>query len=239
MLRSTPRHLRLNHPVKILLAFVAFTTYLFLPSHRASITLNQADLARASPDTLERLYEDKRESVLRAKRFEAASAAKHVRAPQTLPNDEQTFDPDLEKYVTRLRHFVKEYLSHAPSEIQAGLEGSLEAILRHHLNPRPNDPLPQKIWSTNPRGLTGVDEYFNLWSKLLPRGLSPKLAAHLPPGVEYTKAWELSVSDDNEVDRLMSRWTGEKISRGLVGKGKFSELWGRLEFGVLRADVFR
>lgn len=240
MLRNFPsRRFRLNPPAKILVALITLLLFLSIPSHRPHPTINPATLDHASQLELESLYEDVRISILKKKQFRAEDAGSSIRAPLTFPRGGSTFNPDLASYVARLRGFVDAYLEHSPMGARAR-ERSLLDDLTHHRPPR-TDYLPQKIWSTSARGTEGLDPHFHLWSKLLPLPLPPKLARLLPLRADTSRdeGWTVDVMDDNGMDRLMSRWTGETLSRGIPGVGKFAELWGKLEFGVLRADVFR
>lgn len=233
---SILRRLRLSHPAKIVLAFLGLALFLLLPSYRPSPTFDIDQLDKATASELESQYEKTRRSVLDKKRFQAVDAARHIRAPLTLPTGGDTFDPGVEIYVKRLRLFIEEYLLRSPSH-HLELGAAVEDVAHHRSR---SSDLPRKIWSTNRHGLSGADDSFGLWSRLLPLPLSPKLATHLPPRSVPGGEWELNVADDDEADRLMSKWTGETLSRGTPGRGgKFGDMWGKLELGVLRADVFR
>jgi len=233
---SILRRLRLSHPAKIVLAFLGLALFLLLPSYRPSPTFDIDQLDKATASELESQYEKTRRSVLDKKRFQAVDAARHIRAPLTLPTGGDTFDPGVEIYVKRLRLFIEEYLLRSPSD-HLELGAAVEDVAHHRSR---SSDLPRKIWSTNRHGLSGADDSFGLWSRLLPLPLSPKLATHLPPRSVPGGEWELNVADDDEADRLMSKWTGETLSRGTPGRGgKFGDMWGKLELGVLRADVFR
>jgi delta 1-pyrroline-5-carboxylate dehydrogenase len=128
------------------------------------------------------------------------------------------------------------------------LEGIYESLdkVESSISPPSRDrALPRKIWSTHPNGSEGVDEYFELWTRLLPRPLSSELQAHFayaPKVVQQQTEggdWTLDVADDNDIDGYVSAWTGEEVVRDQEGKSRWTEMWGKLPFGVLRADIYR
>jgi hypothetical protein len=120
------------------------------------------------------------------------------------------------------------------SPVRDQLLASIETVERRA--PPRADGLPKNVYSTSPDG--SATEAFELWSKLLPIPLAPNLVRllHDDPGAD---PWNVVVASDDDVDRLMSEWTGETVTRGVVSPNPWGRLWGLLSFGVLRADIFR
>ncbi|ORY35804.1 hypothetical protein BCR39DRAFT_34176 [Naematelia encephala] len=209
----------------------------------------QAFLASTDPQDLNDLYEEIRLDYLVSRQYNATITARSIRAPEYLAYGTLTFDLSRKTYIQRLREFTLEYFQHAPERIRDSLGRSIDfhpgqySVSRRGRN---REGLPHKIWSTTPKGFEGVQDMFRLWSTLLPLPLSRKLLDHLGgtdpvylrPAVEGAH-WEVTVPDDDGVDRLMSQWTGESTRRGIKGEGQWENLWGSLPLGVLRADVFR
>ncbi|WWC91834.1 uncharacterized protein L201_006781 [Kwoniella dendrophila CBS 6074] len=240
-------------PSKILLILFAVVLYLafpfttpkqpsFLDNPQLHETISYASLAE-----LVDLYDQVKSEVLRHKGFNSTATAVKLRAPIHLPDGSDNFNPDLAKYVDRLRKFVDVYFKDTSQRIHTGARNALKDVLRRSPPQSRSDIFPTKVWSTHPFGLDGVEEGFDLWRKLLPLPLSKKTISRLSsrndlewlkPAIEGQE-WEVIVTDDNGLDKWMSQWTSEVISRGIKGNGRWSQLWGGLEKGVLRADLFR
>ncbi|WVF72887.1 hypothetical protein IAT40_007705 [Kwoniella sp. CBS 6097] len=249
-----PRNLtRSLSPAKLLLAFFIFVLYIYFPFHNAqppSVLDNPESrerLGKASLAELVDIYEQVRTGILDHQHYNSSDVAQKLRAPPTLPNGSPNFDPRLANYVDRLRRFADEYLRNTPNHITEGARGSLKDVIRRAPPQSRPDIFPSKVWSTHPAGSNGVEAGFELWRTLLPLPLSPKLAKELSPrqDLDWLKParagqpWEVIVTDDDGLDKWMSEWTSERISRGIQGDGKWSKLWGGLDRGVLRADLFR
>ncbi|OXH26285.1 alpha-1,6-mannosyltransferase [Cryptococcus neoformans] len=244
--------LRGNTPAKLLLLFFALVFLFAFPfsSRHTSIFADPAlrKEAEAAPlSELGTVYERVRLGILDARRFNGSHAAEKLRAPKTLPDGTLNFDPDLETYVGRLRWFVNNYLRSAPPHIQIAGSNTLKNLVRRLPAKHRDGDFPTKVWATHPRGMDGVESGFELWGELLPFPLPPSLANQLSPNHEVVflkparvgKEWDVEVLDDDGLDNAMSEWTGEEIVRGAKGEGKWSQLWGKLDKGVLRADLFR
>ncbi|WVR00080.1 hypothetical protein IAU59_007222 [Kwoniella sp. CBS 9459] len=249
-----PRNLsRLISPAKLLLAFFIFVLYLYFPFHNAQAPSvlddpeSQDRLAKASLAELVDIYEQVRTGILDHQNYNSSAVARKLRAPVKLPDGSPNFDPALAKYVDRLRRFVNEYFRNTPNHVTAGARGALKDVIRRAPPQSRPDTFPAKVWSTHPAGSAGVEAGFDLWRTLLPLPLSPKLASELSPRQDLEwlqparngQPWEVIVTDDDGLDKWMSDWTSERISRGIQGEGKWSKLWGGLDRGVLRADLFR
>ncbi|OCF38012.1 alpha-1,6-mannosyltransferase [Kwoniella heveanensis BCC8398] len=249
-----PRNLtRSLSPAKLLLAFFLFVLYVYFPFHNAqppSILDNpesQERLAAASLAELVDIYEQVRSGILDHQHYNSSAVASRLRAPVTLPDGSPNFDPRLANYVDRLRRFVDEYFRNTPNHIIAGARGALKDVIRRAPPQSRPDAFPAKVWSTHPSGNDGVEAGFDLWRSLLPLPLSRKLVKELSPRQDLGwlkparegQPWEVIVTDDDGLDRWVSEWTSERISRGIQGEGKWSKLWGGLDRGVLRADLFR
>lgn len=244
--------LRGNTPAKLLLLFFAVVFFFAFPfsSRPTSIFADPAlrEKAEVAPlSELASVYDQVRLDILDARRFNGSHAAEKLRAPKTLPDGTLNFDPDLETYVARLRGFVNNYLRSAPAHIQIAGSNTLTTLVRRLPAKHRDGDFPSKVWATHPRGMDGVESGFELWGELLPFPLPPSLANQLSPNheVEFLKparvgkVWDVEVLDDDALDSAMSEWTGEDIGRGITGEGKWSQLWGKLDKGVLRADLFR
>ncbi|KAK4687794.1 hypothetical protein P7C73_g2322, partial [Tremellales sp. Uapishka_1] len=231
-------------PIKILVACIVVLLYVSLPQTDPHPRL---DTSSDSSDTLA-AYDELRLQLLRAKGFNSTLQADRLLSPQRFPNGKHTFDPSIDAYVDRLRHFVGEYFIHSPTPFRKALLASLNRAGRH-VQPTP-PVLPAKVWSTDRLGAKGVAPVFGLWSKLLPLPLSTSLfrldtLADAPDYLLPAQGgeWDTYIPDDDGMDQMMSVWTGESVSRGNVSGGKrgekFGALWGKLSFGVLRADLYR
>ncbi|WVQ77475.1 hypothetical protein IAR50_007161 [Cryptococcus sp. DSM 104548] len=250
----TPRSLlRLNTPAKLLLvlfALVFYSSFSFTASHPPSIFTNseaQRQIENAPLSELVNLYEQVRGEILKAKRFNGTVCAESIKAPKTLPDGTGNFDPDTEVYLGRLRGFIDNYLQQAPAHIQIAARNTLKSLLKRESPKYRDGSFPAKVWATHPTGIKGVHLGFELWGKLLPFPLPPSLVNQITvdKDVDFLQPaktgqdWDVEVPNDDGLDKLMSEWTGQKLQRGIPGEGKWSELWGGLEMGVLRADVFR
>ncbi|WVQ84585.1 hypothetical protein IAT38_006739 [Cryptococcus sp. DSM 104549] len=252
-LLSLPRNLRVGTPAKLLLVLFALVFYFAFPfqsPHDVSVFTNaeaQAHIAQAPLSELVDIYEQLRLDLLHAKRFNSSATADKLRAPKHLPDGSENFDVSLVAYLDRLRHFVDDYCKGAPAHIHIGARNTLKNLIRRLPPKARNGAFPSKVWSTHPQGADGVEEGFELWAKLLPLPLPPALADQLSPSkdVDFLEPvrkggkWDVTVLDDNGLDNQMSQWTGEKLSRGIAGEGKWASMWGKLQHGVLRADVYR
>ncbi|ODN99218.1 hypothetical protein I350_07377 [Cryptococcus amylolentus CBS 6273] len=250
----TPRSLlRFNTPAKLLLVLFALVFYLsfsFSTSHPPSIFTDsetRKHIQNAPLSELVNLYEQVRHGALRAKGFNGTVCAESIKAPKTLPDGTSNLDPDLEVYMGRLRDFIDNYLQQAPAHIHIAARNTLKSLIKRE-SPRYRDgSFPAKVWATHPAGIKGVQLGFELWGKVLPFPLPPALANQISvdKDVDFLQPardgqdWDVEVPDDDGLDRIMTEWTGQKLQRGIPGEGKWSELWGGLEMGVLRADVFR
>lgn len=244
--------LRGNTPAKLLLLFFALVFFFASPfsPRYTSIFADPVlrEKAEAAPlSELSSVYDQVRLGILDARRFNGSHAAEKLRAPKTLPDGTLNFDPDLETYVRRLRGFVDNYLASAPAHVQIAGSNTLKNLIRRLPAKHRDGEFPTKVWATHPRGMDGVESGFELWGELLPFPLPPSLANQLSrnPEVEFLKParagkdWDVEALDDDGLDSAMSEWTGEKIQRGITGEGKWNQLWGKLDKGVLRADLFR
>ncbi|WVO24726.1 uncharacterized protein IAS62_006096 [Cryptococcus decagattii] len=229
--------LRGNTPAKLLLLFFAIVFFFASPfsPRYTSVFADPAlkEKAEAAPlSELANVYDQARLGILDARRFNGSHAAEKLRAPKTLPDGTLNFDPDLET---------------APAHIQIAGSNTLKNLIRRLPAKHRDGEFPTKVWATHPRGMDGVEGGFELWGELLPFPLPPSLANQLSrnPEVEFLKParagkdWDVEVLNDDGLDSAMSEWTGEKIQRGIKGEGKWSQLWGKLDKGVLRADLFR
>lgn len=230
-----PRHLRLLTPAKLLLGFILFALFIAVQSthHPHSILESQEEQSRLSalrPDELSAQYEDARLHLLES--FDPIRAASLVKSPAQLPSGGNTFDISVATYCNRLRSFVDSHFSTSPVRDQ--LLASIEMVAQRR--PPRSEDLPKNVYSTSPDG--SATEPFELWSKLLPIPLGPNLLRllHDDPGAD---PWNVVVASDDDVDRLMSEWTGEIVNRGVPESKPWGRLWGHLSFGVLRADIFR
>ncbi|WWD19744.1 hypothetical protein CI109_104208 [Kwoniella shandongensis] len=248
-----PRHLRFGTPAKVLLAFITLVLYLSFPftnTHPPSAFASPREHDRLSNAPLSELvdiYEQVRIGLLDAKHYDSKAATEKLRSPTYLPDGSINLDADFPAYLNRLRRFVDSHFQHVPRDIHEGARNSLKDMIRRLPPTSRPDTFPSKVWSTHPFGLDGVEEGFELWQKLLPVPLSPRLADRISKqrNVDFLRParegsqWEVTVTDDNGLDKWMSQWTAEKLSRGIVGEGEWASFWGKLEHGVLRADVFR
>nr|ODO04191.1 alpha-1,6-mannosyltransferase [Cryptococcus depauperatus CBS 7855] len=240
-------------PAELLLIFFVLFFYFSLPSSHAShplLLINGAVRQRLEDAQLPELvdhYERARLLLLAAKRFNSTATTKRLTAPESLSDGTTNYDTDLDVYHGRLKNFVDIYLQDGPAHILTGGRNALKNLLKHLPAKHQNGNFPAKIWSTHPSGIHGVKKGFELWGQLLPLPLSPSIANHLSVEreVDFLKParegqdWEVQVLDDDGLDKLMSNWTGESLARGVMGKGKWGRLWGKLQQGVLRADFFR
>ncbi|KAL7419147.1 hypothetical protein Q5752_005983 [Cryptotrichosporon argae] len=234
-----PRPLRSATPAKVLLALILVVLWLQFPSKshrpRSSYTTPEA-LARLEAAThggLIALYENVRLSELERKHYDANATAQSIRGPQRFPNGNgDTFDPDVSAYVSRLKMFADGWYKHSPR--RRHIYDALDRIARRS---RYQGELPRRLWSTDRDGAAGVPEAFELWGTLLPRPLPENLLRRIEGNT--TGDWEVVVTDDNDMDRLISEWVGERVQRGIIGRGQWEALWGKLGFGVLRADLYR
>ncbi|WVR07558.1 hypothetical protein IAU60_004600 [Kwoniella sp. DSM 27419] len=249
-----PRNvLRFASPAKLLLLFFLLVLYLAFPFRTPnaptflSTPAAHDRLAQATLPDLVDIYEQVRLEVLQHKDYNGSATAEKLRAPLTLPDGSPNLDAALDNYVGRLRRFADDYFKNTPDHITAGVRGSLNDILQR-IPPRSRPSrFPAKVWSTHPAGARGVQEGFDVWRKLLPLPLAPKLLREMrySPEVDWMKVakdgqpWEVIVTDDDGLDKWMSQWTGEKLGRGVKGQGRWSKLWASLDRGVLRADLFR
>ncbi|WRT70122.1 uncharacterized protein IL334_007116 [Kwoniella shivajii] len=247
------RNIRITSPAKILLIFfilVVYFSFSFGTSHPPSFLSDpeaHAHLTDASLPELVELHDQVKSDILQYKKFSPSATAEKLRSPIYLPDGSVNFDPDLKAYVDRLRKFVDEYLRNTPEKIRRGAQNTLNDINKRTPPTSRPDTFPSKVWSTHPFGFDGVEEGFGLWRKLLPLPLSPRLVNEISTRkdigwlkpVREGQEWEVIVTDDDGLDKWMSEWTAERITRGEMGPGKWSRLWGRLEKGVLRADLFR
>ncbi|WVW86281.1 hypothetical protein I302_108323 [Kwoniella bestiolae CBS 10118] len=251
--RLPTRTQRSTSPAKILLVIFILVGYLAFPLGTSKRPLLLSDpqiydtVSHASLPELLEVYDQARLGVLEDKAFDPSATAKKLRAPILLPDGTHNFDPDLSIYIERLRGFVDGYFSTAPAEVHTGARNALDDLMKKSPSHSRPDELPRKIWSTHPRGIEGVEEGFELWKKLLPLPLSRTLLKEMgyKEDIEWLEPakkggdWEVVVMDDDGLDRLMSQWTSEEVSRGVVGEGKWQKLWGKFDRGVLRADLFR
>ncbi|WWC94993.1 hypothetical protein V866_001845 [Kwoniella sp. B9012] len=251
--RILNRGQRSSLPAKILLIVFLVAVYLslsfrtsressFLSDQKSHNSLSQATLAE-----LVEIYDQVRSDTLQQKGFDSAADAEKLRAPIHLPDGSRNFDPDLTRYVERLRRFVDDYFTNTPEPIHTGARNALKDLLRRAPpQSRPKD-LPATVWSTHPNGTEGLEEGFELWKKLLPLPLSRRLLKQIDYKEELEwlrparegEEWEVIVPDDDGLDQLMSEWTAEQVVKGVSREGKWQRLWGSLEKGVLRADFFR
>ena len=226
-----------------LLFLILLLTYLLLPHshHRPRPTISQKEydqLSAATPLELLRRYNELRASYLSS----TADVASFLKAPATFATGDPTFPSDPSAYFRRLRSFTESHFVSSPKWVQEGIHASLDSI-EHRLPPR-QDALPHKVWTTS---RMAPPKTFDLWAKLLPLRLPEHLLEKLIPkghnipwplqAAETGAKWDTRIVDDDGMDRLMSDWTGERVGRG-IKEGQWG-VWGKLDFGVLRADLFR
>lgn len=182
-------------------------------------------------------YEEARKAELLRRGYNPLSAANGVRAPQTFADGSPTLDASVEKYASRLNAFVGNSLASSPS--RRAMEDSLARLSR--FAPPRAAALSRALFSTDKRGDSGVEDLYRLWNALLPLPLAPQLAALLPE-TEWAEparkggAWSSIVADDGQIDAQVSEWLGESV---FAGTSDWAQTWEQLEFGVLRADVYR
>lgn len=238
--RINLRQVRLSNPVKALIAVVLVVLY-FAPWRLAPrASLSQAELSELwglPRDQVAARYEELRAAELSRRGYDPLSAAKGVRAPFTFADGSATLDASVEAYTSRLSRFVTRSLASAPS--RRAIEDSIVRLSR--FAPPRDAALPRALFSTDQLGDSGVADLYRLWNALLPIPIAPQLAALLPE-TEWAEParkggpWSSVIADDGQIDAQVSEWLGESV---FAGASDWAQTWEQLEFGVLRADVYR
>ncbi|RXK35960.1 hypothetical protein M231_06783 [Tremella mesenterica] len=223
-------------PIFLLLS-ILLVTYILISSFHPRTTLTEKELRHLSfapLPVLIKAYDNHRLSLL-----PTLDLAKIIKAPSSFPSGDSTFPINSEEYHSRLRKFTDEYLSNSPQKVKNGIQDSLHA-LENRLAPR-QETFPRQIWTTSKEN---PPELWSLWGRLLSLPLG-QWWTHIGErkdgqmhGNQESEEWEEKKVDDVTMERYMSEWTGVLLG----GKGRekgWEGVWGKLEFGVLKADLFR
>lgn len=241
MARRNPlRQVRLSNPIKLLILLIV-VALLLVPWRRApKLTLDTAALSELWSLPREKVaarFEEARKAELVRRGYDPISTARGIRAPETFGDGTATFDASVEAYTKRLKTFVEKSLPYSPSK--RSMEDGLARLSR--FAPPREAQLPRALFSTDRMGDSGVADLYRLWNALLPLPVAPQLAALLPE-TEWAEparkggAWSSVIADDGQIDAQVSEWLGESI---FGGSSDWAQTWEQLEFGVLRADVYR
>lgn len=238
--RPSLRHVRLSTPVKVIIA-LALLFLFFAPWRRAPrLTLGTDELSELwtlPREDVAARYEAARTAALQRRGYDAKAAARSVRAPRKFGDGSATFDASVDAYTTRLQEFVSRTL--AASASRRSIEDSLGRLAR--FAPPRGAPLPRALFSTDRAGDSGVADLYRLWNALLPLPVEKELAALLPETDWAEPArkggtWSSIIADDGQIDAQVSEWLGASV---FSGDSAWAQTWEQLEFGVLRADVYR
>ena len=175
------------------------------------------------PKALVEVYEEERQSLLRAKDYDGARMQHAIGTPV-----HDDLSPDLDAYVARLTRFVDEYFDGLPAH--APLRAMLADLAIHVPPPLLDRPMRRKVLSTCKEGWDGAPDGFKGWEERLG-----------PVG------WEVEVADDVR----MQAWFDELTSplqdgssaapagAGANGTRAFRRIWSALPKPVLKSDVLR
>ncbi|BEI81831.1 hypothetical protein CcaverHIS002_0209910 [Cutaneotrichosporon cavernicola] len=232
--------MRLSNPVKVVIGVVVLL-FLFAPWRRAPrLTITADELSRlwtVPREEVAERYEAARTAALHQRGYNAKKAARSVRAPRKFGDGSETFDASVDAYTKRLRKFVSHTLASSTSRL--AFEDSLSRLAR--FAPPRGAPLPRALFSTDRAGDSGVADLYRLWNALLPLPVEQELAALLPETAWAEPArkggtWSSIIADDGQIDAQVSEWLGASV---FDQESAWGHTWEQLEFGVLRADVYR